>query len=192
MQLSHLNAHSKMRSIHRQNGAVLIVSLFLLIALTVLVLSSARSSRLEVDMGVNTQIKTEAFADAEGSVRSAEDKIEDEFDNGVIMLTLTENGFYNRSDQSLNWNNIDYNWSGLTTYKEYKPDNDGNDTTVITNEYMIEFRELLKKSLGGPNIDIHDRLIYRASGIGSSSNDTKRIVHTFYATLLQPPAPPTP
>lgn len=173
-----------MRSIHQQNGAVLIVSLFLLIALTLLVLSSARSSNMEVDMSVNTQIKTEAFLDAEGSVRAAEDKIEDEFKKGVIMLTLTEDGFYNKNTalETLDWNDINYDWNSLKTYKEFKPD-----TSIVKNEYMIEYRELLKKSLGGPNIDIHDRLIYRASGIGSSSNDTKRIVHTFYATLLQPP-----
>ena len=187
MQSTITNSHTKMRSVQNQNGAVLIVSLFLLLALTLIVLSSARSSKMEVDMGVNEQIKTEAFADAEGSVRAAEDKIEDEFNNGVIMLTLSEAGFYNKStaDQSLDWTQLDYDWKNLVTYKEYKPS-----TTIVSNEYMIEYRELLKKSLGGPNIDIHDRLIYRASGIGSSSNDTKRIIHTFYATLLQPPVAP--
>ena len=187
MQSINSNRHNKMRSNHQQNGAVLIVSLFLLIALTLLVLSSARSSKMEVDMGVNEQIKTEAFLDAEGSVRAAEDKIEDEFNNGVIMLTLAEDGFYNKSnaDQTLDWTLLDYDWKNLVTYKEYNPD-----TNALSNEYMIEYRELLKKSLGGPNIDIHDRLVYRASGIGSSSNDTKRIIHTFYATLLQPPVVP--
>ncbi|MBT8142189.1 MAG: hypothetical protein HKN88_03180 [Gammaproteobacteria bacterium] len=170
-----------------QQGAVLIVSLFLLLALTVIVLSSARSSKMEVDMGVNSQIQTEAFADAEGSARAGEDKIEDEFQNGVLMITKNEEGFYNKSTpaNTLNWDNIDYDWTALKTYKELKPG-----TSEVAREYMIEYRELLKKSLGGPNIDIHDRLIYRTSGIGNSSNDTKRIIHTFYATLLQPPAAP--
>ena len=50
---------------HRQQGAVLIVSLLLLMALTILSIATVRNSTMEMRMAQNSQFKIEAFQHAQ-------------------------------------------------------------------------------------------------------------------------------
>ena len=60
---------------HKQSGVALVVSLIMLTILTLIGLSSARISGLEVLMGVNTQDSVTSLMIAEDSVLAGEERI---------------------------------------------------------------------------------------------------------------------
>lgn len=162
----------------KQEGAALIISLIILIALTIIVLTSARSSIMEVAMGVNNQAQAEALNQAEDSVRVGENYILTQYNAGEILRDAvsdsTTDGLHGKDDIT---HSMD--WSGIKTFKKLDASNN------VAAEYTIEYIGIMQDNLGGTNISIGDRLVYRVSGLGLSSSGAGRIVQTYYATLTE-------
>lgn len=173
-----INKNFPIASSTKQNGAVLIISLVILIALTIIVLTSARSSVLELTMGVNSESQAEALADAEDAVRAGETFLQSQFDAGILLRDQVTadpaDGLHANGDIALT---MDWATNGTPTFKELNAANE------IINEYTIEYVGIMQDSLGGATAALGDRLVYRVSGLGRSSNGSARIVQTYYATL---------
>jgi type IV pilus assembly protein PilX len=76
---------------HRQRGAALIVGLVLMMVLTILAISTMRTSTLELSMAGNTQYREKARQLAEAGIADAMDQI----DNGLVPLSATNPGIWN-------------------------------------------------------------------------------------------------
>jgi type IV pilus assembly protein PilX len=159
-----------------QRGMVLIISLIMLMVVTMIGLSSARISVLEVLMGANTQNSVESLMVAEDSALSGEIKITEEFGGAPTydLSVATDDGLY--LDENIVIETVD--WSSMTTEIETR---DGQQDR----EYIIEYigpRTVPGSSLAigtGKTSDI--RYLYRVSGRGNSERGSARVVQTIYA-----------
>ncbi|HFE32671.1 MAG TPA: pilus assembly protein PilX [Gammaproteobacteria bacterium] len=112
---------------HQQRGAVLIVSLIMLLVMTLLGVSSMKGSAMEEKMTRNLHDKNLAFQAAEAALRAAEQNIQDNIIATNIFDTDGSDGLYDRSDLRI-WENIDWTandsleYSGFdSTYRVDKP-----------------------------------------------------------------------
>ncbi|MCK4587274.1 MAG: hypothetical protein KAU29_08025 [Gammaproteobacteria bacterium] len=95
----------------KESGAVLIISLIILIALTLIGITAMRTTVLEEKMAGNMRNKQQAFQAAEATLRAAEQYIK----NNIIATAAFDldgsDGLYNNDDvriwQSINWDNTD-------------------------------------------------------------------------------------
>jgi type IV pilus assembly protein PilX len=159
-----------------QRGMVLIISLIMLMVLTMIGLSSARISGLEVIMGANTENSVESLMVAEDSALSGEFRITAEF-AGPPTFDLSadpDDGLY--LDDNIVIETMD--WSSLASEIETRagqPDR----------EYIIEYigpRTLPGSSLAiGTGATGNIRYLYRVSGRGVSDRGSARVVQTIYA-----------
>ena len=94
-----------------QSGAVLVISLMILIALTLIGLSAMRTTVLEEKMSGNMRNKEQAFQAAEATLRAAEQYIQNNIITIVAFDADGSDGLYNNDDvriwQSINWDNND-------------------------------------------------------------------------------------
>ena len=74
--MTHNMKHITAKPMHQQRGAVLIISLIMLLVLTLLGVSSMRTTTLEEKMAGNLRDKNLAFQAAETALRDGEDLIE--------------------------------------------------------------------------------------------------------------------
>jgi type IV pilus assembly protein PilX len=161
---------------HRQSGVVLVISLIMLMVLTMIGLSSARISGLEVLMGINTQDSVVSLMIAEDSAFAGEQRILANF-GGPPTFDLTqdqEDGLY--LDQNIVINSVD--WAVLIAEEEARGDEP-------PREYIIEYigpRIVPGRSLGVGTGSVDDkRFMYRVSGRGVSNRGSARVVQTIYA-----------
>ncbi len=70
-----------------QRGAVLIVSLIMLLVMTLLGISTMGSTKLEMRMASNNQGRQEAFQAAEAALVVAENRLQE---NGILLTQLQE------------------------------------------------------------------------------------------------------
>ena len=127
----------------KQNGIVLIMVLSLLVALTILGVSSMSSSTLETRMANNFQDRNHAFQAAEAALREGERLVETsnftgaEFSNncanGLCQCTTTACDFNGNSAQTF-WEQ-DTVWLTSTMHKIYSTSNLGVSTPAL---YIIE------------------------------------------------------
>ncbi len=91
-----------MMSYHKQNGAVLIVSLMLLLVMTLIGVTALQSTTLEEKMAGNTRDRALAFEAAEVALREGERF----FENVALPNFNGTNGLY-KADNTL-WKTIDW------------------------------------------------------------------------------------
>ena len=78
----------------RQKGAALILALVVLLVLTLIALSAARSSMLEALMSTNTQFSVASLSDAELAIKEGEDDIEAITSDAPSLIFETEGDHY--------------------------------------------------------------------------------------------------
>ena len=160
----------------RQNGVVLVISLIMLMVLTMLGLSSARISGLELLMGVNTQDTVTSLMIAEDSAFAGEQRILNDF-GGPPNIDLSANdqdGLY--LDADLVIDTVD--WTTLMSEIEVR---DGEPSREFIVEYIGPMT-VPGRSLGvGTGVSDDKRFIYRVSGHGGANRGSARVVQTIYA-----------
>ena len=161
---------------NRQDGVVLVISLIMLTVLTMIGLSSARISGLEVMMGVNTRDSVASLMLAEASAFAGEQRILNDF-SGPPTIDLTvdaDDGLY--LDQNINIDTVD--WALLASEIEVR-------VGEPSREFIVEYigpQTVPGRSLGVGLGTIDDkRFIYRVSGHGGSNRGSARVVQTIYA-----------
>ena len=103
---------------HKQSGSVLIISLILLVAMTLIGVTAMRTTVLEEKMAGNMRNKEVAFQAAEATLRAAERYIQ----NNVISTVSFDNdgsdGLYNNDDVRI-WENINWTDSDSLEYSAF-------------------------------------------------------------------------
>jgi type IV pilus assembly protein PilX len=170
-----MNKH-EIKALNMQSGVVLVISLIMLLILTMIGLSSARISGLEILMGVNTQDSVASLMFAEDSALAGELRILADFNGppAVDLSTDADDGFY--LDDNLVIDTVD--WTLLNTElstRDYEPDR----------EYIVEYigpRIVAGRDLALGTGSVGDtRYLYRISGHGEADRGSARVVQTVYA-----------
>ena len=168
----------------RQQGAALIISLLVLVAMTVIGISTMRGALLEVKMAGNAQQQVVATRQVERVLLAAEQRIEALVaDSAAFEFGTANDGFYLPTDAVAVSNP---SWSGVTA--ENGPTVDG---TVI-GQYVVEYHG--PKAIPGETIklDTEGRIIggavytYRNSVRSSPRPGAVRIVQSLYTTRDAP------
>jgi len=107
-----------LNSIRQQRGAVLIVSLIMLLVMTLLGVSSMKGSAMEEKMTRNLHDKNLAFQAAEAALRAAEQNIQDNIIATNIFDTNGSDGLYNRSGLRI-WENIGWTAADSLEYSGF-------------------------------------------------------------------------
>ncbi len=106
--MKHKLTHTALHTGNRQHGSALLVSLIVLLVMTLLGLSSMRTTVLEEKMAGNMRDSELAFQAAEAALRDAEQFIEANVISTIAFDTDGSDGLYNNSDERL-WETI--NWT---------------------------------------------------------------------------------
>lgn len=141
----HLSKHNTymLRPCHNQRGAILVVSLMLLLVLTIIGVSSMQGTALEESMSYATRDRTVALQSAEAALREGEAWIE----TIASPAALTGNGLFSLFDTLPDYN-LATTW---TTAANYRPA-----TTVPTGssgaQYFIKETGLITGVQGAMNL----------------------------------------
>jgi type IV pilus assembly protein PilX len=178
---------STMKDLGRQAGAVLVTSLFILIILTLLAISSMTTSNFELIMATNVQDQTVALANAESAATEGEAMILAKYEGGIFKTILPsastshDIGIYEydkvtgKSDGlgTDNGNPTKFNWDGANGYA----------TGPSGNKYIVEYLGALASSggsLGQGGKKQKPRYLYRLTGRGTSGRGAERMVQTLF------------
>ena len=172
----------------RQRGAALIVSLVILLAMTLIGVSSMDSAVLELKMAGTMQQQIVALNRAEATLMEAESIIDTiTGDTAVHNFETTDDGFY-PAVNSLDLEQV--NWDGVDTevYDDTYSDNGVDDD----DQYIIEYLGI--KPIPGetvkmdPNGGITGGAVhtFRNTTRSASGRDVVRIVQSIYVTLEAP------
>ena len=166
-----------MRQVERERGVVLLMSLIVLLVLSVVAVTAARSSGLELLIANNTQFATDAFLRAEAGVSAAENYIQTTHPQGGPAFdfdAVTTDGLYTRDAI----NPRDTDWSGFSFERVL----DGNGNEIA--RYVVEYMGTMASSGGslraGGSSGV--RYVYRITALGIAERGTARLVSTIYAT----------
>jgi type IV pilus assembly protein PilX len=96
-------------SLAKQHGAVLIVSLMILIMLTMISLASMQTTTLEEKMTGNTRDRNIAFQAAEAALRVAEDEL------GAVVLPSFNGTAYLYQPENDRWETVDWAYNATAT-----------------------------------------------------------------------------
>ena len=108
--------HNKLTN--RQNGSVLVISLIILVAMTLIGITAMRTSVLEEKMAGNLRDKELAFQAAEAALRAAEQNIQDSVISTVAFDTDGSDGLYDKSDVRI-WENISWDETDSLEYTAF-------------------------------------------------------------------------
>lgn len=175
------------RRCDRQTGAALIISLVILLAMTLIGVSSMDSAVLELKMAGTMQQQIVAMNRAEATLIDAESKIIEITTNGTTQnFETADDGFY----PSVNALDLEHaNWDGVAT--EAGPE-DSDNSVDDDDQYVIEY--LGVKPIPGetvkmdPNGGISGGAVhtFRNTTRSASGRDVVRIVQSVYVTLEAP------
>jgi Tfp pilus assembly protein PilX len=160
----------------RQQGAALFVSLIMLLVMTLIIVSGARSSALEIMLADNAQNAQQALMRAENSVLEGNETIEENFDGAPTFDfgASEEDGYYVAGELALD--TVD--WKYVPSESEGEGDN--------LREYIIEYLGPAAAVGGGLGVGIgvaaNTRYLYRVSGRGISTRSSARVVQVVLAT----------
>ncbi len=167
---------SNIRSLSKQKGMALFISLIMLLLMSVIILHGARSSTLELLLGNNAQHTVQALMRAEDSVVAGESLIELDYVGAptVDFSASQSDGIYIVGE--IDVSAVD--WTAYVAERIGAGD--------AFREYILEYLGPVTAtgsslSIGaGMASDI--RYLYRVSGRGASSRGSARVVQTIYAT----------
>ena len=183
MQLAHLNKSAS--PIRKQQGAVLIVSLVILLVITMLAIGSMQNTMLEEKMAGNSSDRNLAFQSTESAVREAEVFIE-----GIVSLGDFDGsaGLHGRTDGEPSFYDIN-TWSDAAYHVEAGTDFGSYDkpryyikhfTTVAGTEGSLNM------SGYGDNKGTGDVTVFRitARGTGASADSAEVILRSQYGRIF--------
>ena len=163
----------------QQQGAVLIISLIILLVLTLIGITSMRTTVLETKMANNSFDKKTAFQAAEAALRDGETKANSYVATGVFNGT---NGLLGPSDADPDW------WTSATWTGSNSIAYSGTLSDVATQpRYIIKYIGQLANSsgslktngYGSHNTSTINEFRVTARGTGRS-NDSQVVLQTYY------------
>ncbi len=167
---------SNSRSLSKQKGMALFISLIMLLLMSVIILHGARSSTLELLLGNNAQHTVQALMRAEDSVVAGESLIELDYVGAptVDFSASQSDGIYIVGE--IDVDTVD--WTAYVAERIGAGD--------AFREYILEYLGPVTATGGslsvGAGVASDTRYIYRVSGRGASSRGGARVVQTIYAT----------
>jgi Tfp pilus assembly protein PilX len=168
---------SHTRSLSKQKGMAMFISLVLLLLMSVIILHGARTSTLELLLGNNTQHTAQALMRAEDSAVAGESLIELNY-VGAPTVDFSADG----NDGLYIVGEIDVNTVDWSDYPAARI-GAGDDFR----EYIIEYLGPATATGGslsvGAGVASDTRYLYRVSGRGASSRGGARVVQTIFATV---------
>ncbi len=176
-----MKSSSSVRSEQHQQGAVLVVSLIMLLVVTILGVGAMDVSLMELKMTGNYQQQILALNDAERNVLVAEMAIEDIVNTaGRFNFNAAEDGYY---DSSLALQDID-SWGSLSQ--------ETGAGTTNTHQYIVEY--IGKKQLPGESIATSpdggipgdSAFAYLVTARSEVGKGATRIVQSAYTTFDRP------
>ena len=174
--------HSVFRKRGPQRGAVMIVSLIMLVIITLLAVSAVQTSNLEMLMATNTQARASALATAENSLVDGELWILTNypgtplFDWSADAGAVDEDGKYILDDIVSTVDDIAWTVVPAVGY-ELSPN--GNQYAL---EYLGPYTTLGSSlTMGVPGSD--KRYLYRVTGRGVFGSGGTRFVQSIFATM---------
>jgi Tfp pilus assembly protein PilX len=185
--MTHSNTRRSLRVGGRERGAVLIVALLILFAMTLIGVSSMDSAVMELKMSGTMQQQIVAMNRAEATLLTAETRIETITNDGNQWnFETTKDGFYPQ-DNTLDLEQAD--WDIVDT--EAGP-NDSDNGVDDDDAYVIEYLGV-KIPEGGSIIDDPNDSIaggevhtFRNTTRSASGRSVVRIVQSIYVTLAAP------
>ena len=154
----------------QQKGAVLIVSIVVLLVLTLISVTAMQTTSLEEKMAGNMRNKNLAFQAAEAALRAGEGYL-----SGATLDSFDgTNGLYQPATGSQQrWEMVD--WYTAVNVRTYDKDSDGRDLNDLASmpTYLIE--ELSVDTGTGGSLEAgtpHDSKLYRVTsrGVGGTAN----------------------
>ncbi len=165
-----------MRSMKKQKGLAMFISLMMLLLMTLIIVHAARSSSLEILMGNNAQHAAQALMRAEDSVMAGEELIEFNYDGApnIDFSAIPSDGLYIVGDVNV----LSVDWTGYPAEQYGVGD--------AHREYIVEYLGPVAATGGslsvGAGASSDTRYLYRISGRGISGRGGARVVQTIYAT----------
>ncbi len=164
------------RSMKKQQGLAMFISLIMLLLMTLIIVHAARSSSLEILIGNNTHHAAQALMRAENSAIAAEDLIETVYEGApnVDFSASQSDGMYIVGEIDV----VSLDWTMLSAERVGAGDD--------YREYIIEYLGPVAATGGSLSIGAgtasDTRYLYRVSGRGESGRGGARVVQTIYAT----------
>jgi type IV pilus assembly protein PilX len=169
------------RSPQKEHGAVLIVSLIMLLIVTMIAVSSMQGTVMEEKMAGNTRDRNLAFQTAESSLREAENYVEGLASMGTFAGS---GGLYGLTDSepyytdAATWNDTSYHVVGSAPYGSY-----------AAPRYFVKHYTTVKGTEGalnmsgyGDNKGTGDITIFKvtARSTGASADSAEVILRSYY------------
>ena len=167
---------SNIRSLSKQKGMALFISLIMLLLMSVIILHGSRSSTLELLLGNNAQHTAQALMRAEDSVVAGESLIELDYVGAptVDFSASQSDGIYIVGE--IDVDTVD--WTAYVAERIGAGD--------AFREYILEYLGPVTATGGslsvGAGMASDTRYLYRVSGRGASSRGSARLVQTVSAT----------
>jgi type IV pilus assembly protein PilX len=158
------------KEIQRQQGAVLIVSLIVLMVMTMIGLSSMQSTTMEEKMAGNMRDQSVAFQNAEIALRAGEDYL----GSPILPVFNGSDGLYQPADGDETdfpvWESIDWlNTNSVVTVNDLTLADAHSDPVYIIEE-LDEVTDITGSLEAGlPKISAYYRITARASGTSDAS-----------------------
>jgi len=186
--------HRRVDSLQRQSGAILVVSLIILLVLTIAALSSSRSILLQEKMTGAVREGHLALQAAESAIKDGEEYVEGVVSTGDFSSAGT-NGLYTTGEtpaKSEMWGHAD--WSDNTKYAEATT---ANSDGVPLGKYMVEIVNADISSTGDSGdvntLNLDQDYTMQGAGIGGfrvtargEGRDAQsvRMIQTYYGKRL--------
>jgi type IV pilus assembly protein PilX len=171
--------------IPRQNGAILVVSLLLLLVLTVLGLTAMQVTRMEERMAGNTRDKDVAFQGAEAGLREGEAQLET-LTEEPIPCTAAPCDVWERGANEMIGELRDKNSAWWTTNsQQFGDDGEGDMQTSEQPRFVVQEIRRIENDLNvGQSDDGSGRSVYRvvSTSVGATS-DARVMLETTFTRL---------
>jgi len=173
-----MNDNMIQRNVHRQRGAVLIVSLVMLILVTLIGVAVMQTSNMEVVMVSNAQSRMTAMSEAENALVDGEIEITTTYPGTPIFDWSADaaDGLYTAGDfagsivDAVDWNDVAGAYQTGPSGAKYATEYLGPYTTAGAS---------LTMGAGGA---VDKRYLYRVSGRGAFGDGGTRFVESIFAT----------
>jgi type IV pilus assembly protein PilX len=167
------------RNVHRQRGAVLMVSLVMLILVTLIGVAIMQTSNMEVVMVSNAQSRMTAMSEAENALVDGEREITTDYPGTPSWdwSAVTTDGLYTAGDFAGSIVDVvDWNDDVAGAYQT------GPSGAKYATEYLGPYTTAGASLTMGAGGAVDKRYLYRVSGRGEFGNGGTRFVESIFAT----------
>ncbi|MEH0022020.1 MAG: pilus assembly PilX N-terminal domain-containing protein [Desulfobacter sp.] len=156
--------HFSIHTLKNEDGSAIIMALLTLAVLTVIGITSASTSRVELTVVRNEQIYQINFYQAESCANEAAYYIESEADTSNLIPDYSDLGWMNTNDGNLDLSDSG-NW--VSTGDE---DNDNAATSQVGNIQNSNYSAIAKGPRDGSSLDIGSSRLYEFAAYGKSES----------------------